>query len=128
MKHHPSQVPSKQLPSLPPSLPLVADTQPDASLWASRSQWWRLVATAVNFTHKASCAAALGFSGMQTDRVSWGQLSSVLALHVRNRAPRSYLLTICVDMRHVAHDFGYFQSIIDWWCMHAYRVLLQSYA
>ncbi len=47
-----------------------------------RDQWWRLVAPAVNFTHKAGCAAVFGYYGLQVS--SWTQMAALTALQVRS--------------------------------------------
>ncbi|GAX76193.1 hypothetical protein CEUSTIGMA_g3637.t1 [Chlamydomonas eustigma] len=45
-----------------------------------REVWYRLIACALNFTHKAFCAALLG--GFSGQTLSWTQLSLLLGLHL----------------------------------------------
>eukprot|EP00798_Chlamydomonas_sp_ICE-L_P005159 gene5159-34974_t len=37
----------------------------DTEKWMGREQWWRLIAAALNFTHKAACAVLFGYFGLQ---------------------------------------------------------------
>ncbi len=46
-----------------------------------REQWWRLIATALNFTHKVLCAAVFGSYGHHAR--SWEQLALLVLLQVR---------------------------------------------
>ena len=69
--------------SQPPTLALARclPSQPTPETKAERSQWYRIIATALNFTHKTMCAAVLGGFGLQL--LSWAQLAALLCLQVQ---------------------------------------------
>ena len=48
----------------------------------SEDRWWRLIAPAVNFSHKATCAVVIGVYGLMAR--SWSQLGWLMALQVQD--------------------------------------------
>ena len=47
---------------------------------STRERWWKLIAPALNFSHKAACAVVFGMYGLLVS--SWGQLAWLVALQV----------------------------------------------